>query len=151
MSTLESLELSSHRRHSTFSPQKLKTQCLNQPGKRNLLQKKHGESFASGRTPMTSQLHTELWTSWASLLRSYAAAHGMNATQHAVVEVSAEEITLRVGSRWVRFTQRVVESSDAAEQAFSLQEDGTVSVAGGAPEEMDIAAERFAREILLAE
>ena len=100
---------------------------------------------------MTSQLHTELWTSWASLLRSYAAAHGLNATQHAVVEVSAEEITLRVGSRWVRFTQRVVESSDAAEQAFSLKEDGTVSVAGGAPEEMDIAAERFAREILLAD
>jgi hypothetical protein len=29
---------------------------------------------------MTSQLHTELWTSWASLLRSYAAAHGLNST-----------------------------------------------------------------------
>ncbi|HZL27399.1 MAG TPA: hypothetical protein VFC39_12820 [Acidobacteriaceae bacterium] len=30
---------------------------------------------------MTEQLHTELWTSWASLLRSYAAAHGLNAPQ----------------------------------------------------------------------
>jgi hypothetical protein len=26
---------------------------------------------------MTPQLHTELWTSWASMLRSYAAAHGL--------------------------------------------------------------------------
>ncbi|MEO6924528.1 MAG: transcriptional regulator [Bryocella sp.] len=96
----------------------------------------------------SSQLHTELWTSWASLLRSYAAAHGLNAAQHAVVEVSAEEITLRVGSRWVRFSQSAVEFSDAAAKGFALLEDGTVSVAGGAPEEMDIAAELFAREIL---
>ena len=28
---------------------------------------------------MLNALHTELWTSWASLLRSYAAAHGLNA------------------------------------------------------------------------
>ena len=47
---------------------------------------------------MTSRLHTELWTSWASLLRSYAAAHGLNATQHAVVEVSAEEVDRYVKS-----------------------------------------------------
>jgi hypothetical protein len=99
---------------------------------------------------ISERLHIELWTSWASLLRSYAAAHGLNATRHAVVEVSAEEITLRVGSRWVRFTQHDVQQSDAAPQAFTLHEDGTVSVAGGTPEEMDIAAERFAREILAA-
>jgi hypothetical protein len=74
----------------------------------------------------------------------------LNATQHAVVEVSAEEITLRVGSRWIRFMQDAVEASDAAKQRFALHEDGTVSVAGGAPEEMDMAAERFAREMLTA-
>jgi len=93
-------------------------------------------------------LHTELWTSWASLLRSYAAAHGLNATQHAVVEVSAEEITLRVGSRWLRFTQDRMQQSDGEPMPFSLNEDGTVTINAAPEVEMDIAAEQFAREIL---
>ncbi len=97
---------------------------------------------------MDPRLHTELWTSWASLLRSYAAAHGLNAPQHAVVEVSAEEITLRVGPRWLRFTPSTVEDSDHSPQSFRLHEDGTVSLAGDPEEEMDLAAERFAREML---
>jgi len=95
-----------------------------------------------------SRLHVELWTSWASLLRSYAAAHGLNASQHAVVEVSADEITLRVGARWLRFTPDAVEASDAAPQLFALTEDGSVSVAGSPPEDMDMAAERFARHMM---
>lgn len=94
-------------------------------------------------------VHTELWTSWASLLRSYAAAHGLNASQHAVVEVSREEITLRVGPRWLRFTHHAALGSDLSETSFTLEEDGTVSLGQGAPEEMDMAAERFARELLI--
>ena len=95
-----------------------------------------------------AQLHTELWTSWASLLRSYAAAHGLNAPQHAVVEVSAGEIVLRVGPRWLRFTKDVVEGSQHPLQGFCLHENGTVLLADGPQEEMDMAAERFARELL---
>ena len=94
------------------------------------------------------QLHTELWTSWASLLRSYAAAHGLNAAQHAVVEVSAAEITLRAGSRWLCFTPAAVEGTEITPQSFHLNEDGTVTLADQSPEEMDLAAERFARELL---
>ncbi|QMV17579.1 transcriptional regulator [Granulicella sp. 5B5] len=97
---------------------------------------------------MNDRLHIELWTSWASLLRSYAAAHGLNAKEHAVVEVSSEEITLRVGSRWMRFTADQVERSDGGTVSFALNEDGTVSVGGAPAEEMDMAAERFAREML---
>jgi hypothetical protein len=97
---------------------------------------------------MTPQLHTELWTSWASLLRSYAAAHGLNATQHAVVEVSADEITLRVGNRWMQFRQNTIRVSDGPAHSFALHEDGTVSVDHAAPDEMDLAAERLAREML---
>ena len=97
---------------------------------------------------MEPKLHTELWTSWASLLRSYAAAHGLNAPQHAVVEVSAAEITLRVGPRWLRFTPTQLEGSDTLSQPFHLNEDGAVTLASHPPEEMDIAAERFARELL---
>ena len=97
---------------------------------------------------MTPQLHTELWTSWASLLRSYSAAHGLNAPQHAVVEVSADTITLRVGTRWLHFTPTELTSADAPPQTFALHENGTVSIANAPEEEMDIAAERLARELL---
>ena len=95
------------------------------------------------------RLHAELWTSWASLLRSYAAAHGLNSTHHAVVEVSANEISLRVGSRWLRFTESTMQHSDEAPQKFALHEDGTVSINGGQQEEMDIAAEHLAREMMM--
>ncbi len=98
--------------------------------------------------PLDQALHTELWTSWASLLRSYAAAHGLNAPQHAVVEVSASEITLRVGPHWLRFTPTSLDAGSGSTTPFHLNEDGTVTLGDNAPEEMDVAAERFARELL---
>ena len=58
------------------------------------------------------RLRTELWTSWASLLRSYAAAHGLNSRHHAVVEVGADEITLRVASRWLPIQRDGIERRD---------------------------------------
>jgi hypothetical protein len=96
------------------------------------------------------QLQIELWTSWASLLRSYAAAHGLSSRHHAVVEVGAEEITLRVGSRWLRFTHEIFEDSEEHRASFSLEEDGTVKL-NGIAEEMDLAAERLAREMMQSE
>lgn len=98
--------------------------------------------------PTSAQLHTELWTSWASLLRSYAAAHGLNAPQHAVVEISAAEITLRVGAHWLRFTPTLVEGSGRSSTPFRLNENGTVALGFDPEEEMDITAERFAREMM---
>ncbi len=97
---------------------------------------------------MQNSLHTELWTSWASLLRSYAAAHGLSSTQHAVVEVSANEITLRVSDRWLRFTPTTMQHSNDAPQPFTLNENGTVTLNVAPEEEMDIAAEHLAREML---
>jgi hypothetical protein len=97
---------------------------------------------------MTPQLHTELWTSWASVLRSYSAAHGLNAKQHAVVEVSADSIILRVGSRWMAFTATEQRLSDGPPVPFALLEDGTVALNQAPAEEMDMAAERLAREML---
>jgi hypothetical protein len=97
---------------------------------------------------LDNRLHAELWTSWAALLRSYAAAHGLNSTQHAVVEVSAAEITFRVGSRWLHFTSHEVQRSDEQAMPFALLEDGTVRVSEEAPLEMDFAAERLVREIM---
>ena len=99
---------------------------------------------------MDPRLRTELWTSWASLLRSYAAAHGLNSRHHAVVEVGADEITLRVGSRWLRFTHQLLRDSEGHSSSFSMQEDGTVKL-NGIADEMDLAAERLAREMMQRE
>jgi hypothetical protein len=99
---------------------------------------------------VNDRLHTELWTSWASLLRSYAAAHGLNSKHHAVVEVSADEITLRVTSKWLRFTHETIQDSEGNQTGFSLQEDGTVKL-NSITEEMDLAAERLAREMMQSE
>ena len=99
---------------------------------------------------MDPRLRTELWTSWASLLRSYAAAHGLNSRHHAVVEVGADEITLRVASRWLRFTHEMLQDSEGRQSDFMLQEDGTVKL-NGIAEEMDLAAERMAREMMHSE
>ncbi len=97
---------------------------------------------------INERLHTELWTSWASLLRSYAAAHGLNSAHHAVVEVSADEITLRVNGRWLRFTPSDLQHSGEAPTPFTLNENGTVTIDHQLEQEMDIAAEQFARDIL---
>jgi hypothetical protein len=99
---------------------------------------------------LNKALHTELWTSWASLLRSYAAAHGLNAPQHAVVEVSADEITLRVGIHWLRFTATEIQQDEKPSVSFSIEENGTVHINNGPEEEMDMAAERLAREMMTA-
>lgn len=97
---------------------------------------------------MTELLHRELWTSWASLLRSYSAAHGLGSEQHAVVEVSEDRVTVRYGMRWVSFTATAFEKSDGRLVPFSLTEDGKARL-GGVEEEMDIAAEQVARELIL--
>jgi hypothetical protein len=99
---------------------------------------------------MDPRLRTELWTSWASLLRSYAAAHGLNSRHHAVVEVGADEITLRVADRWLRFTHETLQDSEGHSSTIAMQEDGTVKL-NGIAEEMDLAAERLAREMMQSE
>ena len=102
---------------------------------------------SSADSPVDPRLHVELWTSWASLLRSYAGAHGLNSPRHAVVEVGPDEIILRVDARWLRFTHHAVTDSDGHAKSFSLGEDGTAKL-DGISEEMDMAAERLAREMM---
>jgi hypothetical protein len=96
---------------------------------------------------LNPQLHAELWISWASLLRSYAAAHGLNSNNFAVIEFGADEIVVRFGGAWTRFTHEQWQSSDGASAAFALNEDGTVLL-DGKIDEMDFAAERVTRELM---
>jgi hypothetical protein len=96
---------------------------------------------------LDTRLSIELWTSWASMLRVYSAAHGLTSDRHAVVEVGAEEIVLRVDTRWVRFTRDAMTTSEGLSVPFAMEEDGRVRV-GDVTDEMDMAAEAVARGML---
>jgi hypothetical protein len=96
---------------------------------------------------VTEQLHRELWTSWASLLRSYAAVHSLGREQHAVVEVSAASITVRYGLRWITFTPTAFLNSEGLSETFTLTENGCARV-GDVEDEMDLSAERLASAII---
>jgi hypothetical protein len=80
------------------------------------------------------------------MLRSYAGAHGLNSNKFAVVEVGAEEIVVRVGARWVRFTLDEMSTSEGAVAGFEMAEDGRVRL-GEVWDEMDMAAEGVTREM----
>jgi hypothetical protein len=82
------------------------------------------------------------------MLRVYAAAHGLASQHHAVVEIGAEEIVLRVDTRWVRFTRDAMTTSEGNSRTFSLEVDGSVRIGAGT-DEMDMAAEAVARAVLL--
>jgi hypothetical protein len=99
----------------------------------------------------------ELWSSFVSLIRSYTAAHGLNGTRQAVLEVSADHLLVRAGERLltVRFDGErgtfVRETGPATD--FTFDEHGRVALHSGSegpgnPEEMDMVAERLAREIM---
>src|SRR5258707_11663265 len=96
---------------------------------------------------MNSSLHRELWTSFASLIRSYGAAHGLNSRHQAIVEVGINQIMLRVGSRWLLFTPSEMSADINHTVPFHLNEDGTVTL-NGVIEEMDLVAERLVREMM---
>jgi hypothetical protein len=55
-----------------------------------------------------------------------------------------------VGSRWIRFTPDEVNASNQPPLPFHLNENGTATIGNQLQQEMDIAAEHFAREILHA-
>jgi hypothetical protein len=97
------------------------------------------------------QVSRELWSSFVSLIRCYTAAHGLNGTRQAVLEVSEDRLLVRAGERLLTLSfdsergawQR--ESGPATE--FALDEHGRI-IMNGVAEEMDMVAERLAREIM---
>ena len=93
------------------------------------------------------RVHVELWTSFASMIRSYGAAHGLNSRYQAIVEVSSDLILLRVGERWISFTPSEMKEDTDHAVPFRLNEDGTVTL-DGVTDEMDLVAERVTRELM---
>jgi hypothetical protein len=97
-------------------------------------------------------LYRELWVSLASLLRSYTAAHGLNGNRQATVELGEERILVRHGDDWLDLKRTGAEVSwqreDGRTGVLELTEHGRLSEARAGEEEMDMAAERWARELM---
>ena len=101
--------------------------------------------------PETAQLYAELWVSLASLLRSYTAAHGLHGDRQATVELGEEQIMVRHGNAWldlIRNGPRIVwRREDGRKGLLELTDSGRLRSEAG-EEEMDMAAEAWARELM---
>lgn len=102
-------------------------------------------------TQFDEQLHIELWVSLASLLRSYTAAHGLNGNQQATVELGEKRITVRHGNAWLELERQGAyirwRRNDDRNGTLELTEAGRLRT-GEHEEEMDMAAEAWARELM---
>ena len=97
------------------------------------------------------EIYAELWISLASLLRSYAAAHGLSAGRQAEVEATGNRIV-------VRHYRHCLELDRAGEKISWRREDGRSGVleltesgrlrGDSGEEEMDMAAEAWACELM---
>ena len=107
--------------------------------------------MSAPRLGVLEELWRELWVSLASLLRSYTAAHGLNRKQQAAVEWGEEWIVVRYGEEWLDLRRRGATVSWKREDGHSgvqeLTETGRLRSAEG-EEEMDLAAEAWARELM---
>jgi len=97
------------------------------------------------------QLYIELWVSLASLLRSYTAAYGLNGNRQATVELGEERITVRHGDAWLELNRVgpaiTWQREDGRSGMLELTEAGRLRT-GEVEEEMDMAAEAWARELM---
>ncbi len=108
-------------------------------------------------------VYAELWVSLASLLRSYTAAHGLNGDRQATVELGEGRITVRHGDRWLDLMRNGAKvdwrREDGRSGMLELTEAGRLrsktdfrsqnrDLGHPEEEEMDLAAEAWARELM---
>jgi hypothetical protein len=108
------------------------------------------------------ELYAELWVSLASLLRSYTAVHGLNGKRQATVELGEERITVRCGESWLDLRRDGANVNwrreDGRTGILEFTETGRLrsrdprsqnrDMGHPVEEEMDMAAERWARELM---
>lgn len=103
-------------------------------------------------THTDEQLYAELWVSLASLLRSYTAAHGLNGNRQATVELGEEKITVRHAEKWLALVRDGAQIAWTREngrvRTLQLTEHGRLR-SDNTEEELDMAAEAWARELML--
>jgi hypothetical protein len=102
---------------------------------------------------LRDQVFIELWVSLASLLRSYTAAHGLNKNHQATVELGEERIMVRHGDAWLDLERNEAQvhwkREDGTAGALELTESGLLRTSDGRrEEEMDMVAEKWARELM---
>jgi len=111
----------------------------------------HTQLIANDPAEYSAQLYVELWVSLASLLRSYTAAHGLNGNRQATVELGEDKILVRHGDDWLDLTRIgatvIWLREDGRTGTLELTEAGTLRGDAG-EEEMDMAAEAWARELM---
>ena len=93
----------------------------------------------------------EFWISLASLLRSYTALHGLNGSEQAEIEASAQSIAVRRGKKLLLLERDHAIVTWTRENGNSGAREFTDhgSLRGPAGEEaMDLAAEQWARELM---
>lgn len=98
-----------------------------------------------------TQIRAELWRSLASLLRSYTAVHGLHKNRQAVIEHDEQRIAVRHGGKWLELRREHAIVAWTRENgqsgALELTEHGRLRSAAG-EEELDLAAEAWARELM---
>jgi hypothetical protein len=97
------------------------------------------------------QLWAELWVSLASLLRSYTAVHGMSGNRKAEIEHNEGRILAQHGDKWMELRRSGAtvawKREDGSRGTLELTETGRLRSSTG-EEEMDLAAEGWARELM---
>lgn len=101
------------------------------------------------------QVHVELWVSLAALLRSYTAVHGLNGNRQATIEHDENRILARHKEKWLELKRKVATITWQRENGtwgtLELTQDSRLRGVGMIPaeEEMDMAAEAWARDLML--
>lgn len=97
------------------------------------------------------EVYAELWISLASLLQSYAAAHGLSAGRQAEVEAARDRIVVRHHRHWLELDRIGAQINwrreDGRHGVLELTESGRLRGDSG-EEEMDMAAEAWARDLM---
>ena len=103
----------------------------------------------------SDSLWREFWVSLASLLRSYTAVHGLNKNCQATVELGEDRILVRHGEDWLDLERHGAavhwKRANGTNGTLEFTEAGRLRGAGlnrTGEEEMDMAAEAWARELM---
>jgi cell division inhibitor SulA len=106
-----------------------------------------------GQTQVIHDEHVyiELWSSLASLLRSYTVAHGLDMNRQATVEADEEKITVRHGEKRLHLERNASivtwMREDSSSGKMEITEAGRLRNETG-EDEMDLIAEAWARELM---
>jgi hypothetical protein len=101
-----------------------------------------------------AHLYAELWVSLASLLRSYTAVHGLNGNRQSTVELGEERIVVRHAEKWLTLARNGAQVAWTRENGsggiLEFTQEGRLRIADAASreEELDMAAEGWARELM---